>query len=679
MVVSKIDKTVHYVENKKIDEEDRGFATSLFEIEILDKIIVIGLGKEKHTYQKKGIVFFPIYLVANNAIKSKIGVYEMKASEVITNLDDDGDINISDAEPLLFKFVNVKFLERSGSSPDYYYNQPVLPKTEELKIDAIKKEKDKEKDKDEEDEEDNIRKIIPKMKGGSSLMTAYKQDIFEVDANKNIPDMLPEEKESDADRMVKQYTPMQGHNWIKKFMENDEYEIVSNECSSVNSLFCIVRDAFLQIGLKTSVKAIHDLVAKEITDEFYDMCLDKYLIYSSESARLDKEMREIKKTVSIYKVRIEKTTNKEEHRAILKSADELKDKYKELSIKKKLVDSYIAEYAFMKELRSTEEMRKSNFSANDVMHDFAVKAIEKELNIKMIGLMQDAFEQGDLNAVMQCYGEEHANPKPRHYLIMAHSMKHKRCELVSYKGKRIFVFAELPYHMKTLVVNKCAELNGGTFPMLSDFRNFMNKLGVSYMDDAEDDEQGTGGTGGTSSNNDTFLICANSMRMSPGKLKGDSISNSRLLDYMNLDGARDWRRALDDEYESPFKLDNMRWQTAEHYYQGSKFKKRNPDFYQMFALDSDSDISKDLKKAIEAGNKRGKGRPKKIVIDPDFYGMDGGRAKEERRLALMAKFNQNEDLRRILLNTGDATLKKRVKGEPARIDVILIDVRRAVR
>ena len=679
MVVSQIDKTVHYVETKKIDEEDRGFATSLFEIEILGKIIVIGLGKEKHTYQKKGIVFFPIYLVANNAIKSKIGVYEMKASEVINNLDDDGDINIEDAEPLLFGFVNTKFLERSGSSPDYYYKQPVLQKPEELKIDAIKKAaKEEEKAKEEEEYTDNIRKVNPKMKVGDALISVYKPDIFEIDASKNIPDMLPEEKESDADRMVKQYTPMQGHNWIKKFMENDEYEIVSNECSSVNSLFCIVRDAFLQIGLKTSVKVIHDLVAKEITDEFYDMCLDKYLIYSSEIARLDKEMREIKKTVSIYKVRIEKTTNKEEHRAILKSADELKDKYKELSIKKKLVDSHVAEYAFMKELKSTEEMRKSNFSANDVMHDFAVKAIEKELNIKMIGLMQDAFEQGDLNAVVQCYGEEHANPKPRHYLIMAHSMKHKRCELVSYKGKRIFVFAEVPYHMKTLVVNKCAELNGGTFPMLSDFRNFMNKLGVSYSGE-EDDEQSAVGTNANTANNDTFLIHANSMRMSPGKLKGDSIANSRLLDYMNLDGARDWRRMLDDEHESPFKLDNMRWQTAEHYYQGSKFKKRNPDFYQMFSLDSDSDISKDLKKAIEAGNKRGKGRPKKIVIDPDFYGMDGGRAKEERRLALMAQFNQNEDLRRILLNTGDATLKKRMKGEPARIDVILIDVRRAVR
>ena len=98
MVVSQIDKTVHYVETKKIDEEDRGFATSLFEIEIMERTIVIGLGKEKHTYENKGIVFFPIYLVANNAIKSKIGVYEMKASDVISSLDEDGDINIEDTK-----------------------------------------------------------------------------------------------------------------------------------------------------------------------------------------------------------------------------------------------------------------------------------------------------------------------------------------------------------------------------------------------------------------------------------------------------------------------------------------------------------------------------------------------------------------------------------------------------
>jgi predicted NAD-dependent protein-ADP-ribosyltransferase YbiA (DUF1768 family) len=669
MVLSKIDKTVHYVENKKIDEEDRGFATSLFEIEILERTIVIGLGKEKHTYENKGIVFFPIYLVANNAIKSKIGVYEMKATDVISSLDEDGDINIEDAEPLLFSFVKPRFLDKSGSSPDFYYNQAIQKNKKEFEDKKAKEVEKKEDDKKEKEEEqkDNIRSIKQQIRSDVPIV---KTDIFEIDSNKNIPDMLPEEKESDADELVKQYVKSTGHNWIKKFMENDEYEIVSNECNSVNSLFCIVRDAYLQIGHKTSVATLQTMVAKEITDEFYEKCLDKHLIYSSEITRIDKEMRDLKKTASIYKTRSEKSTNKEEHQAILKSAEELKDKYKELSIQKKLVEVHAAEYAFMKEIRSVEDLRKMNMSANEVMHDFAVRTIEKELNVKIVGLLQDAFDHGDLNAVVQCYGEDYANPKPRHYIIMAHSMKRKQCELVSYKNKRIFVFAELPYHMKTLITNKCAEREGGTFPMVSDFRNFMSKLGVSHSTDEDDDTVDT--------NKDILVFHAKSMNRDPSKMKGDKIADAHLLDYLNLSKEKNWRRMLDDEYEAPFKLDKMRWQTVEHYYQGAKFKKRHPDFYHMFALDSDSDISKDLTKAIEAGNKRGKGRPKNITIDPDFYGLDGGRAKEERRMALMAKFNQNEDMRRILLNTRDAVLKKRVKGEPHQVDDLLMEVRKAV-
>lgn len=670
MVVSKIDKTVNYVEIKKIDEEDRGFATSLFEIEIMERTIVIGLGKEKHTYENKGIVFFPIYLVANNAIKSKIGVYEMKATDLISSLDEDGDINIEDAEPLLFSFVKPRFLDKSGSSPDFYYNQAIQKNKKEFDDkkakDADKRTKEKE-DKEEEDKRNNIRSIKQQIRSDAPIV---KTDIFEIDSNKNIPDMLAEEKESDADELVKQYVVLPGHNWIKKFMENDEYEIVSNECNSMNSLFCIVRDAYLQIGHKTSVATLQTMVAKEITDEFYEKCLDKHLIYSSEITRIDKEMRDLKKTASIYKVRSEKSTNKEEHQAILKSAEELKDKYKELSIQKKLVEVHAAEYAFMKEIRSVEDLRKTNMSTNEVMHDFAVRTIEKELNVKIVGLLQDAFDHGDLNAVVQCYGEDYANPKPRHYIIMAHSMKRKQCELVSYKNKRIFVFAELPYHMKTLVTNKCSEREGGTFPMVSDFRNFMSKVGVSHSTDEDDDT--------VDPNKDILVFHAKSMNRDPGKMKGDKITDAHLLDYLNLSKEKGWRRMLDDEYEAPFKLDKMRWQTVEHYYQGAKFKKRHPDFYHMFALDSDSEISKDLTKAIEAGNKRGKGRPKNITIDPDFYGLDGGRAKEERRMALMAKFNQNEDMRRILLNTRDAVLKKRVKGEPHQADDLLMEVRKAV-
>lgn len=676
MVVSKIDKTVHYVENKKIDEEDRGFATSLFEIEILGKDVVIGLGKEKHTYQHKNIVFFPIYLVANNEIKSKIGVYEMKSTDVISSLDEDGDINIESHEPLLFTFVKPRFLEKSGSSPDYYYNKAINePKVQD-------KDKDKDKDKDEDAEEHkgkSIKSISTKMKAGDVHLTTHK--IFEIDSNKNIPDLLPEETEDDADKLVKQYVLAPGHNWIKKFMENGEYEIVSNECGSVDSIYCIVRDAFSQIGHKTSVAALRTIVSNAITDEFYEKCLDKYLIFSSEISRIDREMRDIKKAMSTLKTRIETTKTKDAHAEIVKLADEQKDKYKQLAITKKIVELYAVEYTFMKEIKSADEMRSSNISvAMGAMHDFAVEAIEKELNIKIIGLYKDAFDQDDLHAVLQCYGDsDHANPKPRQYILMAHSMKNKKCELVSYKDKRIFVFGELPYHIKTLVVNKCMEHNGGTFPLIADFRNFKNKLGIKNADaDAEDADDWV--KTDLYDPSDVILFHEKSMSALPGELRGEKVIDAHITDYFNLTMMKGWRRMLDDKYEAQFKLDNKRWQTVEHYYQGAKFKKRNPDFYAMFSLDSDSDISKDLDKAIEAGNKKGKGRPKNISIDPDFYGLEkDGRSVEERKLALMAKFNQNEDLRRILLNTGKAMLKQYVKGELPKLDDALMEVRKRVK
>ena len=130
----------------------------------------------------------------------------------------------------------------------------------------------------------------------------------------------------------------------------------------------------------------------------------------------------------------------------------------------------------------------------------------------------------------------------------------------------------------------------------------------------------------------------------------------------------DFRRMLSNFYEAPFKLDGLTWNTVEHYYQASKFKKNNPEFYRQFALESGSELSKNPNMAKDAGGKSGKYlkeqiRPKSVVVDEDFFDrIDSngnripGRSDKEMYDAQFAKFTQNENMRDMLLATKDARL-----------------------
>ena len=77
---------------------------------------------------------------------------------------------------------------------------------------------------------------------------------------------------------------------------------------------------------------------------------------------------------------------------------------------------------------------------------------------------------------------------------------------------------------------------------------------------------------------------------------------------------KNWRRVLSNMYvktdeagkvEPLFKLDGKNWASVEHYYHANKFKKNNPDFYNVFSMDSKSVICKDPKMALGAGGKTG--------------------------------------------------------------------------
>ena len=146
----------------------------------------------------------------------------------------------------------------------------------------------------------------------------------------------------------------------------------------------------------------------------------------------------------------------------------------------------------------------------------------------------------------------------------------------------------------------------------------------------------------------------------PGKgVHEDLVSSPRK--YAKLAKVKDWRKTLSNFYESEFQLDGKRWSSVEHFYQGSKFKRGNPNFYAQFSLDSGSEISKDPCKAKRAGGKTGGGlRSKNIKMDPGFF---VGKDKVFYR-AMVAKFSQNLELGKILLDTKNAQLLHKTRGIP---------------
>ena len=165
----------------------------------------------------------------------------------------------------------------------------------------------------------------------------------------------------------------------------------------------------------------------------------------------------------------------------------------------------------------------------------------------------------------------------------------------------------------------------------------------------------------------------------PGKGAGEKIGSEGVEAYDELSKIPDWRKKLSNFWAQEFSLDGKKWLSVEHYYQGSKFKKNNPEFYNKFSLDSGTELSKSPLMAKGAGGKTGKSRgkqirPANVVLDEDFFGHNG-RGEIEMEKAMKAKFTQNSDLKKLLRLTKKAKLQHFSRGIPPIVFYDLMRVR----
>jgi len=664
MVLSKLDGDVSYPELKSVDSGDLKMEANLYQLEIKDIDVIIAVGNSKNTYEDKNILYFPIYLVKHNNKVIQIGVYEIRASDYLSYLDKYNNLDIEEMDdPLIYSFVTKEFLNKLRLKPEVPLHK--LDKEEG----GVSEQSEDGLEEEEEEEKIVIDYDIP----------PEREDIFVKIKGIPIPPLLPEETQKQAKDIREKYHESTNDTWIDKLMKNKNFSIVDNEGGG-DCLFSTIKDAFSSIAQQTSVNKIRKKLSEQATQEIFDNYKEQYDMYSASLVRDTNKIKELANEYLLYKQKFAEIIDREEQKIFLAQAKEVKKEHDRLVEEKKVSAAILKEFKFMKGVENLDQFKRVIRHCDFWADTWAISTLERILNIKFIILSSESYKAKDEKNVLQCGQlndqvlEQRGRFTPDFYIMVDYTGSHYK--LVGYKKKLIFKFSEIPYDIKKMIYEKCLEMNAGPFAIIPDFQKFKASQKKTVIKEAQYEDLTEAKLRGLYNDDIVFQFYSKSLdKPLPGKGSGEKIPNDRLREYSTLASVPQWRKKLSNFWVQPFTLDNHKWASVEHYYQGSKFKKTHPDFYLSFSLDSGTELSKDPAMAKAAGGKTGKLkgellRPVEVTTDSDFFGK---RQKREIYVAQYAKFTQNEDLKAMLLATGDAKLTHYIRGaEPEVFDELML-------
>ena len=661
MVSSRINSSVNYIENKNIDIRDENVESSVWEIKKTGIPFHIIIGNIQYDYEKKGIIYLNIYVVLDESeIHEKIGVFEIQKNElpmIKQQIEDDElDMELLGA-PLFFSFVDKDYLEKYSLS------------SEEAEQEAETEEAEQEVEQEAESEEEEIKAV----------------------------EMEPQSEEEEEEEVdIEEYLPKE-ENWVNEYLNKQNYNVIDNEGGG-DCLFSVIRDAFKKTtSSPLSVKKLREVVAQKLTKKQFDHYYELYHMLDGITKVLKSDKQKLENDKKRLVEKFKTTEDIEEKKTIVKDVEKIKQEleYKNREIKNNKIDK--REFEFMKNVNTEEELREKIKTCEFWADSWAIYTLEKALGLKIIILSSENYSNGEKDNVLQCgsnIDEDEGLFEPKYYILAEHTGDHYK--LITYKDQTVFNFKAIPLEIKKLIVSKCLERQSGVYSYIPDFIELkkpveserMKKMSTqekeeqkSIKDQEEkgkkekdlyyDEGEGT-----------VFQFYSKSANKSPGKGTGELIKPKYIEKYKKLAGIDDWRKKLSNTYVSPFTLDDLTWNSVEHFYQASKYKENNPDFYYLFSVNSESEISKNPEIAKGAGEKSGKYkgkqyREKSVTMDEDFF--TSGRNAVEMERALFSKFSKNEDLKNLLLQTKDAKLQQFMRGHPPVVLYDLMNVRRKLR
>lgn len=688
MVVSKLNPAVIYPESKTIDPEDIGNTSYPYELDVYSgQTISVILGKPKYTFTEKNVIFFPIYAVTEDIVRSYIGVFEIEPSK-LQNIFKNGEIDVSRlSRPILFSFATESYIRKLGADPALFHKPNTSIIAPSILSSIEKTRVDEPVTSPELSEEDARFKLtVPSSKVAPEKRDAeatLENGVFTVDKNRESSNGLVEETESVADEIRKEYRESASNTWIEQYMKNNHYRI-SKVAGDGNCYFTSVVNAFEHIGRKTTVDKLRAILANEVTLVLFNELRDTYLRYDTVVNQIQRKMNTIQTAQNKLKKEIKNSVDTppeklEQSRQNIEKFNRLKREREE--VKKNQKD----DIGYMESIKSLDDLRNHIKEYRYWADEWAISTLERVLNFKTIILSEESFKSGSTDNVMKCgifdaALEQRGTFTPEFYVMVSHNINHY--DLITYREKPIFRFSEIPYDIKMLVLNKCLERNAGPYYIIEDFRNLKSRFGLDAEEGRPRDFSDEDGSGDLYDDTVQFIIHsrAPNEKTKPGKVSDDEkITANKVIEFIPLSKIPEWRKKLDDTWMDtirPIKIKRditRSWASVFHYLEGTKFRMGHPDIYAQFSMESGNPTSSNIQLA-KSHKQLELGATKRLKPDVDYV---LGRDAEERDAALRAKFKNDPEMRSILLLTKNALLLKKIHyGQPAEPDMMLMQIRK---
>jgi hypothetical protein len=426
MVLSRINKTIEYIDKKGVEEQDKNMKTELYEFDVdeYNETITIAIGK----YNKnKNVLCLPIYLFYNEKFISQIGIFEYeitKENEKIKDyglLDKNGNIVLERLDqPLFYSFFNKDFLRKCRDT------------------------------------------------------NKQKQDKYEMTSATVCDGGTKSAKK---------------HNWIHSFMKDKEYDLINTDMEyngDADCLFTAIKIALSDVRKYVSVSSMRDMVAKNVTKSVYDMYKSSYDTAEKELKKIKTRVKELIDINKYYENKIKNTRERSEKIKLVKEAEDNITLFTNAKRELKRATNKYKDVSFMGGIDGVEPL-KSLIKTNSHFADkWTISILERVMNIKIVLFSEEAYDMGDIFNVLDCVNIDNNHIVPDYYILISYI--NKEYQLITYRRQCAFSFNNLNDTIKNMIVNKIQERNAGIYTFIPDIQNYMKQEKIALKSVTEKEQ-----------------------------------------------------------------------------------------------------------------------------------------------------------------------------------------------